>query len=101
MTYNGWTNYATWCVNLWATNEEVYCADYEEAGRQGPSALRAWVEEEMIGLDAMGACLVTDLLGSILDDVDWDELARASGYLDDAGGGGGLDSVGLDGQCFT
>jgi hypothetical protein len=20
-TYNGWTNYETWCVNLWLTNE--------------------------------------------------------------------------------
>jgi len=21
-TYNNWTNYETWCVNLWLTNEE-------------------------------------------------------------------------------
>ncbi len=22
MSYNGWTNYETWCVNLWLINQE-------------------------------------------------------------------------------
>jgi hypothetical protein len=29
-TYNGWTNYPTWCVNLWLSNDEgLYRATVE------------------------------------------------------------------------
>lgn len=32
MSYNGWTNYATWCLHLWITNEEpLYRAWLDEA----------------------------------------------------------------------
>jgi hypothetical protein len=74
MTYNGWANYATWNINLWATNEPGWCSEYEDAARRGPRALREWVEDEMLSWGAMNAGPVQDLLGSVLDDVDWDEL---------------------------
>jgi len=74
--YNGWANYETWVVNLWPSNEEGAYRDWERAAAEGPESARAFIEE-YIGLEEMGACLVTDLLNSALDEVDWDEITAA------------------------
>lgn len=78
-TYNGWTNYATWCVNLWLTNEP----DSEETLRMlaqmaASLGFRADRIEGYVrdSLPLDGASLATDLLQSTLGRVNWREIAE-------------------------
>jgi hypothetical protein len=103
-TYNGWSNYPTWAVNLWLQNDEplyretlrrvgeaISRADdnedehpywTKEEGRRYSTAdvLKEWVEEDLA--PDLGATFGADLLGYALDCVDWDEIADA--WLEDA-----------------
>lgn len=94
-TYNGWSNYETWAVNLWLSNEEgcyrywtdrtreliAECAD-EDADR---SALARLAEEfkgaihESCAIEK--ASLAADLMNAALGEVDWCEIARS--WIDD------------------
>lgn len=99
--YNGWTNYETWCVNLWLSNEEPsyrYWRDEaercltaacrpsgnetgerrEQAERLLADCLKAELEE---GHPLPTASVYSDLLTSALAEVDWHEIAR--NLLDD------------------
>lgn len=92
-TYNGWTNYETWAVNLWLDNdqgsqeywreiaEEIYrdsaprnsltrrdVATYDLADR-----LKSEVADNAPDL---GASLYSDLLGAALSEANYDEIAR-------------------------
>jgi hypothetical protein len=105
--YNGWTNYETWCVHLWLSNEEgSYRHWREEAERHRKDAERhanvrrgiLTVEEESryrLGESikesfeeshpfrgefpamAFAPCVYCDLLDSALSQVDWYEVADA------------------------
>jgi hypothetical protein len=97
-TYEGWTNYETWCVKLWLDNdqgtyEEVrgitrdITSDIDENGSPSEhwtteqakrfvlaDALKDYVEE--LNADALdGASMATDLLGAALASVNWQEIA--------------------------
>jgi len=80
-TYNGWTNYPTWCVNLWLANDEGLYEQACELTRPLQTrsavadALRGWVRDELA--PDLGATFAADLLGYALDHVDWHELADA------------------------
>jgi hypothetical protein len=87
-TYNGWTNYETWCVNLWLSNDEGLYNDVREMARQAVAddepmhvladQLKSFVDDlaEMTCPGSReGASFVTDLLGSALGSVDWHEIA--------------------------
>jgi hypothetical protein len=89
-TYNGGTNYETWCVHLWLSNEEgSYRYWREEAGRhlkedredaRGNLAEQLKSElEEASPLEE--ASLFSDLLNAALSEVDWHEVADA--FLED------------------
>lgn len=100
-TYNGWTNYETWCVNLWLTNEEgsdSYWREqadtyFEQASRANhrtftPSenarfmladVLKEQVEEGCPLLSE--ASMYSDLMGAALSEVNWSEIANA--FLED------------------
>lgn len=79
-TYNGWTNYETWCVNLWLSNDQgSYNAtreivaegeDYEAAER-----LKEWVAAE--GFPLKEPSLYSDLLTGALSEVNWLEVVKA------------------------
>lgn len=99
MSYQGWANHATWCVNLWISNEESSylelkamadeakdnnrtsdddeCDDYdkEECVRELADAIKQWIEDSL-PIDTADLC--ADLLTSALSDVDWAEIAEAA-----------------------
>ncbi len=79
--YNGWTNYATWNVHLWLTNDPQTEATVRSLALRAPSlyeaaqAIRTFVEDR--NPLAEQASLYTDLLGNALGHVDWDAVAHA------------------------
>ena len=97
MTYNGWTNYETWLVNLWRENEEpsyrFWRARATEVLKQAPQTadvargqfsvddaarlqlaneLREWVEEAN---PIQEPTVYSDLLNAALAEVNWLEIA--------------------------
>ncbi|MHB9081677.1 MAG: DUF7249 family protein [Pirellulaceae bacterium] len=93
-TYNGWSNYETWCIHLWLTNddgsngywlsvaEEVY-ENAEERSHWSQSDAARYQLADMLR-DEVGeanplddASMFADLLGSALSGVDWSEIANA------------------------
>ena len=99
-TYNGWTNYETWVVNLWMDNEEgsydywrevaedVYNNEAEEqkhftkmedaVGILADRLKDAHEEskQEILERSGMEASVWADLLGSALCVVNWHEIAE-------------------------
>lgn len=79
-TYNGWSNYETWVVNLWLSNDQgtyEYVRDLvkdSKADYNAVEALREWIEEVNPLLDE--ASLFTDLLNAALSEVDWWEIVE-------------------------
>ena len=97
--YNGWTNYETWCVNLWIDNDrgwyeqtrELAIDCYRQASpkvlldvvslsrvdvavRELESILKEQVEE--LNPLADEASIFSDLLGAALSEVDWRDIAE-------------------------
>ena len=98
-TYNGWTNYETWCVNLWLTNDQASYEYWNTAAREqleaAPDSRLVWddnylvrnaarylladqLRDELKDADIFEEPnLFTDLLTAALDRVDWQEIAEA------------------------
>lgn len=94
-TYNGWSNYETWAVNLWLSNEEgsyhywtdrtreliAECTD-EDADRSALARLAEELKESIHESCAIEkANLAADLMNAALGEVDWCEIARS--WIDD------------------
>jgi len=101
--YNGYTNYETWCVHLWLTNERPSYEHWREVARQilteadalpsvtagewtlrfGASQLLSeHLQESLHDTEVLkSSSLYTDLLLGALGEVDWFEIAEA--LLDD------------------
>lgn len=104
-TYNGWSNYETWAVHLWMSNEEgIYRYWRDEARRcraeakkcpkvaEGLWAVDVAEREELASLmrddveqasPLVEASLFSDLLNAALSEVDWREIAEA--FLEELG----------------
>ena len=92
MSYNGWTNYETWVVNLWIDNEQGSQDFIRETAKEiyaEAKATDSWTREESVrfclsdwlrdwydeNLPEMPG-VYGDLLGGALGAVNWDEIAR-------------------------
>jgi hypothetical protein len=94
-TYEGWSNYPTWAVNLWLSNDEPLYREALESVRlvheritegddymtrdqivrfEVAEGFKRWVEDMAPDL---GASFSADLLGYAVGCVDWYELADA------------------------
>lgn len=97
MSYNGWENYETWCVNLWLSNDEGlyeqtrdmainYIPDEDdETGYNRDEAVDSLADEICLNVNALApetGGLFRDLLTTALDRVNWQEIAHA--WLDEA-----------------
>jgi hypothetical protein len=86
--YNGWTNYETWCVDLWLSNEETeynyWCEqaasvkkEYEEDAQEYRLAdlLKDNLEER--AEEAIPeASVFSDLLRAAISEVNFEEIAK-------------------------
>lgn len=98
-TYNGWTNYETWNVNLWLTNNQGDVEHWSEKAQDaydGAESDRTFTREENAVLEiaaslkndyedamadvlecaAMSSSIWADLLGAALSEVNWREIAE-------------------------
>ncbi len=91
MSYNGYVNYETWCVNLWMSNgstelyEEMATLYLKEEGEEkAVRELADWLKGEVgefpEGLD--NTSMMGDLLKSAIGKVDWREIAAS--YIESA-----------------
>lgn len=81
MTYNGWTNYETWNVNLWLGDDEYFRELARDAVDmyQAEQALKEYTEEVaemLVPAVVQGASFVSDMFGGALSEVNWREIAE-------------------------
>ncbi len=91
--YNGWTNYETWAVNLWMSNDQGSDFYWNETAQEvynDADTDKSFTREERATLNLsdrlkdeheqsqpeLGATLWTDLLGAAMSEVNWYEIAE-------------------------
>ena len=68
-TYNGWTNYATWRINL-----EMFDGQHDECNDMSETYAREFVEEIIESTTAEG--VARDYALAFISDVNWYEIAN-------------------------
>ncbi len=78
--HNGWTNYETWIVNVWLSNEEPthkYCVMLSKT-YSDPIELANLLEEFALGFKPeIGTGMFDDMLNAALGEVNWREIAES------------------------
>jgi len=80
--YNGWANYETWAVHLWMSKEEDVWRRWRHEAQAAVYRLAEWLKNDFETQAEMlrpgRPCdLWTDLLTSAIQQVRWEEIARA------------------------
>ena len=77
--YNGWTNRATWLVKLWIDNEQAMYFHWQDEAQNADSSNQLAKDIERYYQDNSPQCsgLFSDLLNTILADVNWHEIAKS------------------------
>lgn len=84
MTYNGWTNYETWLVNIWMDNDghdshEIIGDLTDGENLPDVATVSNWIKEQIEERREMleiSDGLLSDLLGGAIQSVNFDEIAR-------------------------
>ncbi len=71
--YNGWTNYATWRINLEMFDGGDFASDNDLDAYDLGQRLREFAEEN---LSEQGSGMVLDYALAFLSDVNWREIAE-------------------------
>ena len=83
MSYNGWTNYETWCANLWVYQDSGYWHEHaqdiavqkdhdkDEATYEMARVMESYYDEMSPDTDGMYA----DLLSASMSRINWYEIA--------------------------
>jgi|TARA_R100000081_G_scaffold62932_1_gene31837 hypothetical protein len=90
-TYNGWTNYETWCLNIWIDNDQYLnerkaelirevTLHYDDKQAYELSLLLENMVEELKD-NALEVGLLSDLLGGAIGKINFFELAEH--YIED------------------
>jgi len=97
-SYNGWTNYETWVTALWLDNDYASQCHWKEAAQECKASAPAtdqvkqgyWTIEEAArftladrlkdevteGSPVAQASLYADLMGAVLQEINWQEVAN-------------------------
>lgn len=83
-TYNGWSTYETWLVNLWIQNDQaLYAVLHDKVVSSADlysarEVLKAWLDNEYdLFVEVLGQNgLFQDLLKGALSEVNWYEIAK-------------------------
>ena len=74
MSYNGWTNWETWMINL---HFDGYFEDYrDDQNLVQPEVVKDVVEEIVFDLEGSNNPLISDLINGSLQEVNWEEIAE-------------------------
>lgn len=76
--FNGWSNHATWLVDLWLTNESdisYLAGEYSGNVSDVADAIEEIVREQMDSFNANG--MIADMLSSFTENVNWREIAES------------------------
>ncbi len=77
--YNGWTNYFTWAVHRWLTNDELNynlileIVHTSERGTDCDDGIKKFVESRNPLIESVS--MFTDILNYALDMVNWTEIS--------------------------
>ena len=75
-TYNGWSTYETWLVNIWLTNDPSTYTAAREMAAYGADTLKDWVWSWATEF-VEPSSLTADLIGAALAEVNWQEIAES------------------------
>jgi len=80
--YNGWSNYETWCINLWMDNEEGTYEHFQQLAINADDVYELSQQIKEYHEDAASTVLgdhagvMADLLRGALSEVNWQEIAK-------------------------